>query len=67
MEGNLNRMLEKLDFIFELARNCNSTLKRIKSQNESRHVNSVPSEVRDSNVVENVYDASILLLSLRIH
>ena len=29
MKENLNRMLEKLDLILRLDRNCNATLKRI--------------------------------------
>ena len=48
-------MLEKLDFILELARNFNFTLKKIESRGESRHINSIPSDdVRDSRVVEDV-------------
>jgi len=56
MEENLDRMLAKLDLILGLARDCNSTLKRIQSQGESGHINSVPSDdVRNSRVVENIY------------
>jgi len=38
MEENLDRMLEKLDIILKLARDCNSTLKRIESQGKSQHI-----------------------------
>ena len=55
MEENLNRMLEKLDLIFRLARDCNSTLKRIQSRGQSRHTSSVPSDdVRESEVIDDV-------------
>jgi len=39
-----NRMMEKLDLILRLARDCNFTLKRIESRSESRHINNVPSD-----------------------
>ena len=59
MEENLDHMLQNLDFILMLARDCNSTLKRIESRGEIRHINSVPSDdVRDSRVVEDVYVSS---------
>ena len=49
MEEDINRMLEKLDLILRLDRDCNSILKRI----ESRGIGSVPSDdVRESEVVE---------------
>jgi len=60
MKENLDRMLEKLDLILELARVCNFTLKRIESRGESRHINNVPSDdVRVSRAVEDVYVSSI--------
>ena len=53
MEDNLDRMLEKLDLILKLAQDCNSTLKRIESRGENRHINSVPSDdAREPEVVE---------------
>jgi len=46
-------MLEKLDLILRLARDCNFTLKRIESLGESRHISSVPSDdVREPEVIE---------------
>jgi len=48
MEENLDRMLEKLDRILELACDVNFILKRIESRDKSRHINSVSSDdVRD--------------------
>ena len=44
MEENLDRMLEKLDLILRLARDCNSTLKRIESRGNTRHIKSIPSD-----------------------
>ena len=62
MEENLVRILEKLDFILELARNFNFTLKKIKSRGESRHINSVPSDdVKDLRAVVNVYVSSTII------
>jgi len=56
MKENLDRMLEKLDLILVLARDCDSTLKRIESRGESWHINNVPSDdVRDSRVIKDVY------------
>ena len=53
MEENLDRMLEKLDLILRLARDCNSILKRIELLDESRHINSVPSDdVKEQDEVE---------------
>jgi len=46
-------MLEKLDLIFRLARDCNFILKRIELRGESRHISSVPSDdVREPEVVD---------------
>ena len=44
MGENHDHMLEKLDLILRLVRDCNATLKRIKSQGESQHINSVSSD-----------------------
>ena len=45
-------MLEKLGLILRLAQDCNATLKRIESQGENRHVNSVLSDdARESKIV----------------
>ena len=53
MEENLNRVLEKLDFILGLVRDCNYILKRIESRGKSRHINSVLSDdVGESKVVD---------------
>ena len=61
MQENLGRMVEKLDLILRLAHDCNFTLKRIESQDESQHINSIPSDdVRDSRVVENIYVSSTI-------
>ena len=61
MEENLDRMLEKLDLIFGLAWDCNSTLKRTKVWGKSRYINSVLSDdVKDSGVVEDVYVSSTI-------
>ena len=60
MEENLN-MLEKLDLIFGLPRDCNCTLKMIESRGESWHINNVPSDdVRYSRVVEDAYVSSTI-------
>ena len=48
MEENLDRMLDKLDRILELARDVNFTLKLIDSRDESRHMNNVPSMILES-------------------
>jgi len=59
MKENLDRMLEKLDLILGLNRDCNFTLKRIESRGESWNINSVPSDdVRGLKVVEGVYASS---------
>ena len=51
MKENLDYMLEKLDLILKLARNCNSTLKRVESLDESRHINSISGDdARESEV-----------------
>jgi len=61
MEEKLDRMLEKLDLIIRLARDCNSTSKRIESGGESRHINNIPSDdVRYSRVVEDAYVSSTI-------
>jgi len=61
MEENLDHMLEKLDLILGLAQDCSSTLKRIRSRGESRHINNIPSDdVRDSKVIEDVYISSTI-------
>ena len=55
MEENHDRMLNKLDRILELVRDCNSTIKRIESRDKSRHINSISSDdVRDSKIVKEV-------------
>ena len=56
MKENLDCMLDKLDFILRLVRDCNFTLKRIESRRESQRIDSVPSDVRDLRVVEDVCD-----------
>ena len=59
MKENFDRMLEKLDLILRLAWDCNFTLKRIESRDESRHINSIPSDdVRDSRSIEDVHVSS---------
>ena len=61
MKENIDHMLEKLDCILELARDVNSTLKRIESRDESRYMNSIPSDdVRDSRVIKDVYISSTI-------
>jgi len=53
MEENPNRMLEKLDIILRLVQDCKSILKRIESQGESWHINSIPSDdVKELEVVD---------------
>ena len=53
MEENPDRMLEKLDLILNLIRVCNSTLERIASRGEIRHIDSIPSDgVREPEVVD---------------
>ena len=53
MNENHDRMLEKLDLIFRLSRDCNAALRRIESRGKSRHINSVPSDdAREPEVVE---------------
>ena len=44
MEENLDRILEKLDFILKIAHDYNFTSKRIKSRGESQHISSVSSD-----------------------
>jgi len=44
MGENHDHMLEKLDLILRLVWDCNVTLKRIKSEGESQHINSVSSD-----------------------
>ena len=44
MEENLDCMLETLYLILRLARDCNSTLKRIESRGEGRHISSISSD-----------------------
>jgi len=54
-------MLEKLDFILILVRDCNFTLKRIVSRGESRLISSVPSgDVRESEVDETEAESEIV-------
>jgi len=50
-------MLKKLDLILKLVWDCNSTLKRIKSQGESRHINNISSD--DAREPEVVYEAEL--------
>jgi len=52
-------MLDKLDRILELVQDVNFTLKRTESQDESRHMNSIPSDdIRDSRVIRDVHVSS---------
>jgi len=52
MKKNLDRMLEKLDLILKLVRDCNSTLKRIESRGESRHISSIlTDDVTESEII----------------
>ena len=45
--------VRKLDLILNLARDCNSTLKRIESRGENQHISSVPSDdVREQEVID---------------
>ena len=55
MVENLDRFLEKLNLTLKLIRDYNSTLKRIESWGESRHINSISSD--DARESEVVYEA----------
>ena len=68
MEENLDRMLEKLDLILGVSRDCNFTLKRIESRDESLHINRflvMMLEIRE--LLRMIMFPSLLLVSLRIH